>query len=337
MAGLCALPVRRAIAVTDFEESVTPELRAIDADLRLPTSVAGQRLDGALAALLPEHSRVRLQRWISDGVLTVDGATARPRDRVRGGEQICLRATEEIRVDDEPEAISLDLLHQDNDCLVINKAAGLVVHPGAGNRTGTLVNGLLALDPQLAVLPRAGIVHRLDKETSGALLVARNAEALHVLTDALARRDIEREYLALVQGEPVSGFTVDQPLDRHPTDRLRRAVRENGRPAVTHVRIEHRFNGYTLLRCKLETGRTHQIRVHLAHMRLPIVGDQVYGGRLRLPAGASEELIAGLRGFRRQALHAETLAFAQPVGGERVAAHAPIPDDMRALLKLLAA
>ena len=314
-----------------------PELRAIDADLRLPPSVAGQRLDGALAALLPEHSRARLQRWISDGVLTVDGATARPRDRVRGGEQIRLRATEELRVADEPEAIPLELLHEDEACLVINKAVGLVVHPGAGNRAGTLVNGLLALDPQLAKLPRAGIVHRLDKDTSGALLVARTAEALHTLTNALAKREIEREYYALVQGEPVSGFSVDQPLDRHPTDRLRRAVRENGRPAVTHVRIEHRFNGYTLLRCKLETGRTHQIRVHLAHMRLPIVGDQLYGGRLRLPSGASEALIEGLRGFRRQALHAEKLAFAHPTSGDRIEVKAPLPDDMRALLKLLAA
>ncbi len=313
-----------------------PALRAIEADLRLPDSVAGQRLDGALAALLPEHSRARLQRWISDGSLTVDGATARPRDRVHGGEVICLRASEEVQVADAPEAIELDLLHQDEACLVVNKPAGLVVHPGAGNRSGTLVNGLLALDPQLAVLPRAGIVHRLDKDTSGALLVARSMEAHTALVAALARREIEREYLALVQGEPVSGFSVDAPLDRHPTDRLRRAVREDGRPALTHVRIEHRFDGYTLLRCKLETGRTHQIRVHLAHVRLPIVGDPLYGGRLRLPAGADPLLVEALRGFRRQALHAERLAFEHPSSGERIAVKAALPADLRALLKLLA-
>ena len=313
-----------------------PTPRAIEADLRLPAGVAGQRLDGALASVLPQHSRARLQRWISDGALTVDGKQARPRDRVHGGEVICLRATEAAQVADAPEAIPLQLLHQDADCLVVNKPAGLVVHPGAGNRSGTLVNALLALDPQLALLPRAGIVHRLDKDTSGALLVARSAEAHTALVSALARREIEREYLALVQGEPVSGFTVDQPLDRHPTDRLRRAVREDGRPAVTHVRIEHRFTGYTLLRCKLETGRTHQIRVHLAHMRLPIVGDPLYGGRLRLPAGAEPALVDALRGFRRQALHAEKLAFAHPIEGHRVAVQAAIPDDFRDLLRLLA-
>jgi 23S rRNA pseudouridine1911/1915/1917 synthase len=312
-----------------------PLLRPIEADAELSRELAGQRLDASLAQVWPQHSRSQLQRWLESGAISVDGAPARGRVRVRGGERVSLRATEQIQAPDQPEAIPLDFLFEDPAVLVLSKPAGLVVHPGAGNRSGTLVNALLAFDPMLARLPRAGIVHRLDKETSGALLIARTAEAHQILVRALAAREIEREYLALVQGEPVSGVTVDAPLDRHPGDRLRRAVVHDGRPAVTHARIEKRYNGYTLLRCKLETGRTHQIRVHLAHMRLPIVGDPLYGGRLRLPAGASPELIEQLRGFRRQALHAIRLAFAHPLSGERIETHAPMPADFSELLQAL--
>jgi 23S rRNA pseudouridine1911/1915/1917 synthase len=319
-----------------MSETADPLLRPIEADAELSRELAGQRLDASLAQVWPQHSRSQLQRWLQSGAISVDGQPARGRERVRGGERVSLRAIEQIQAPDQPEQMPLDLLYEDASLLVLNKPAGLVVHPGAGNRSGTLVNALLAFDPMLARLPRAGIVHRLDKETSGALLIARTADAHQALVRALAAREIEREYLALVQGEPVSGFTVDAPLDRHPGDRLRRAVVHDGRPAVTHARIEQRFSGYTLLRCRLETGRTHQIRVHMAHMRLPIVGDPLYGGRLRLPAGASSELIEQLRGFRRQALHAIRLAFAHPVSAEPIQIHAEMPDDFKMLLRALA-
>lgn len=316
----------------DLSDQSEPTLQPICRDGVLPRERAGLRLDACLAQLWPEFSRSQLRRWIEDGSIQVDGKASRPRERVRGGERVELKACERVQAPDQPEAIPLHLLYQDEALMVVDKPAGLVVHPGAGNRGGTLVNALLALDPILARLPRAGIVHRLDKDTSGALLVARSASSHQALGKALARREIEREYLALVQGEPVSGFTVDAPLDRHPTDRLRRAVVNDGRPAVTHARIESRYPGYTLLRCRLETGRTHQIRVHLAHMRLPIVGDPLYGGRLRLPAGASETLIAALRGFRRQALHARRLAFAHPEDGRWIETKSALPEDFAALL-----
>ena len=313
-------------------ETTDPTLRPIEADTELPRELAGQRLDASLAQLWPEHSRSQLQRWLEEGLILVDGVQPKARSRVRGGEIVQLRATERIQAPDKAESIPLDLLVEDDELFIVNKPAGLVVHPGAGNPQGTLVNALLALDPALAKLPRAGIVHRLDKETSGALLVARTSQAHQTLVQALSQREIEREYLALVHGEPVSGFTVDAPLDRHPTDRLRRAVVHDGRPAITHARIEVRYPGYTLLRCRLETGRTHQIRVHMAHMRYPIVGDPLYGGRLRLHAGAPTELIEVLRGFRRQALHAQRLRLDHPVSGATVEALAPLPEDFKALL-----
>jgi 23S rRNA pseudouridine1911/1915/1917 synthase len=236
---------------------------------------------------------------------------------------------------DAPEAIDLNLLAEDPEFFVVNKPAGLVVHPGAGNRTGTLVNALLHRDPSLAGLPRAGVIHRLDKDTSGALVAARTLTAHHTLTKAMAAREIRREYLTLVFGKVISGGTIDAPIGRHPTDRIRMAVIEDGKPAVSHYRVVERFGAHTLLRVALETGRTHQIRVHMAHLRWSIVGDPLYGGSLRLPAGASETLKDALRGFKRQALHAETLVFAHPVTGEEVRNSAPLPDDMRQLLQVL--
>ncbi len=302
----------------------------------IPASAAGRRFDAVVAELFPEHSRSRLAAWIKAGEVLLDGAPARPRDPVRGGEEVTLNATApETQVAAVPQDIPLDVLHEDAEVLVLDKPAGLVVHPGAGNPEGTLVNALLHRDPALAGLPRAGIVHRLDKDTSGVMVVARTLQAHTALVAQLSARDVHRQYLAVVVGALVSGGTADAPIDRHPRDRIRMAVREDGRDAVTHFRLRERFHAHTLLECRLETGRTHQIRVHMAHLKHPIVGDPLYGGPLRLPRGASDDLVATLRGFRRQALHAETLEFQHPATGEPVRVSAPVPDDMRRLIDVL--
>jgi len=302
---------------------------------RVPESAAGRRFDAVLAELFPDHSRSRLAGWIRSGEVLLDGRTVRPRDPVRGGEAVALEAVIETQVRAGPEDIPLRILHEDADVLVLDKPAGLVVHPGAGNPTGTLVNALLHHDAGLAALPRAGIVHRLDKDTSGVMMVARTLAAHTALVAQLAAREVHRQYLAVVVGALVSGGTADAAIDRHPRDRIRMAVREDGRAAVTHFRLRERFRAHTLLECRLETGRTHQIRVHMAHLKHPIVGDPLYGGPLRLPKGASDGLVEALRGFRRQALHAESLAFAHPATGEPVRCEAPVPDDLQALVAAL--
>lgn len=303
--------------------------------VEVPPALAGRRFDQVLAELFPEFSRSRLSAWIKSGDALLDGRQARPRDPVAGGETIALDVVLDEQTHDAPEDIPLTVLYEDADVLVIDKPAGMVVHPGAGNRSGTLVNGLLFRDPGLAALPRAGIVHRLDKDTSGVMVVARTPQAHAGLVEQLSAREVHRQYLAIVVGALVSGGTADAPIDRHPRDRLRMAVREGGREAVTHFRLRERFRAHTALECRLETGRTHQIRVHMQHLRHPIVGDPLYGGALKLPKAASDELAAALRGFRRQALHAETLEFAHPRTGEPVRAGAPVPEDMQALMRLL--
>jgi 23S rRNA pseudouridine1911/1915/1917 synthase len=254
---------------------------------------------------------------------------------VRGGEVASLHVVLDTQTHAEPEDIPLDILYEDEHVYVINKPVGLVVHPGAGNPTGTLVNALLFRDPGLSVLPRAGIVHRLDKDTSGVMVVARTVQAQTALVEQLAARNVHRQYLAVVVGALVSGGTADAPIDRHPRDRIRMAVREDGKDAVTHYRLRERFRAHTALECRLETGRTHQIRVHMAHLKHAIVGDSLYGGALKLPKGATDELVAQLRGFKRQALHAETLEFAHPITGEPIRNTAPLPADMVALLDAL--
>jgi 23S rRNA pseudouridine1911/1915/1917 synthase len=301
----------------------------------VPDSAAGRRFDAVLAELFPDFSRSRLAAWIKSGDALLDGREVRPRDPVRGGEAVTLNAALEVQTHSEPEDIALDVLYEDEHVIVINKPAGLVVHPGAGNPAGTLVNALLHRDASLNTLPRAGIVHRLDKDTSGVMVVARTLPAHTALIEQLSSREVHRQYLAVVLGSLVSGGTADAPIDRHPRDRIRMAVREDGRDAVTHFRLRERFRAHTLLECRLETGRTHQIRVHMAHLKHPIVGDPLYGGPLKLPKGATEELIATLRGFKRQALHAETLEFAHPVTGEPVRCTAPVPDDLRDLVRAL--
>jgi len=303
--------------------------------IELPASAAGLRLDQALAAALPQYSRARLQRWIRSGAVRVAGVPGRPRDLIYGGEAVAVEA--EFAPDERvgPEAIALDIVFEDQALLVLCKPAGMIVHPGAGAREHTLQNALLAHDPELARVPRAGLIHRLDKDTSGLLVVARTPEAHTQLAAAMQARQIEREYLALCLGAPTGGGTVDEPIGRHRSARTHMAVRADGRPAITHYWIEERFRGHTLLRVRLETGRTHQIRVHLAHIGLPVVGDPVYGGRRRLIAGASAALAAELKNFPRQALHARRLAFEHPLSGEPLAFEAPVPADFAALLAIL--
>jgi 23S rRNA pseudouridine1911/1915/1917 synthase len=308
---------------------------AVARSATVPDALAGRRFDAVLAELFPEFSRSRLTTWVKAGDVLLDGEVARPRDPVRAGQAVALTAVLETQTRAEPEDIPLGVLYEDADVIVIDKPAGLVVHPGAGNHSGTLVNALLFRDPALALVPRAGIVHRLDKDTSGVMVVARTVQAHASLVAQLSARDVHRQYLAVVVGALVSGGTASGAIDRHPRDRLKMAVREDGRDAVTHYRLRERFRAHTALECRLETGRTHQIRVHMAHLKHAILGDPLYGGPLKLPKGASDELIALLRAFRRQALHAETLEFVHPSTGEPVRCTAPVPDDMQALLRAL--
>ena len=299
--------------------------------------LAGARLDQALAALFPDYSRSRLQGWTRDGRVQVNGEPRRPRDKVALGDRLRVRAVAEEQVACEPQPIPLRVLYEDDHILVLDKPAGLVVHPAAGNPDGTLQNALLYHDPALIELPRAGIVHRLDKDTTGVMIVARSQAAHKRLVDAIAAREVKREYRALVVGSMPAGGTIDMPIGRHPTQRTRMAVNPMGKPSVTHFRVLEHFRGHTLLKVLLETGRTHQIRVHMAQLRHPVFGDPVYGGRLRLPAGASEELKQVLRGFKRQALHAKRLELAHPITGRTMRFSCAIPEDMRLVIDALAA
>lgn len=296
---------------------------------------AGQRLDQVLAALLPDTSRAQVQRWIDEGRVDVDGRQPSRKLKLKGGETVALAARYEREPGWQAQAIALDIVYEDDSILVINKPAGLVVHPGAGNPDSTLVNALLHHDPSLANLPRAGVVHRLDKDTSGLLVVARTEAARLDLIEQLSARTVRRDYLAVVNGAMVAGGTVEQPIGRSRHDRTRMGVTPGGKPAVSHYRVVERFGAHTLVRVSLETGRTHQIRVHMAHIRHPLVGDPVYGGRLRVPAGASPGLADCLRGFKRQALHAERLGLIHPVTGEHMEWHAAVPEDMQQLLEAL--
>ena len=305
--------------------------------LKVPDELGGKRLDQAAALLLPEFSRSRLKSWIDAGRLTVGGEEAKPRALLRGGEELVLDTELEAAVPVEPEAIPINVVHADAALLVIDKPVGLVVHPGAGNRSGTLQNALLNLHPELATLPRAGLVHRLDKDTSGLLLVARTLESQTALSAALELREIKRTYRAICQGVLTGGGTVDAPIGRHRRERTKMAVVDGGRPARTHYRVLERFRAHTHVEVELETGRTHQIRVHMAHIRAPLLGDPTYGGRPRLPPAPSEELKVALQGFRRQALHASRLAFVHPISGVALSFESPLPADFERLLALLRA
>ncbi len=313
----------------------TPTHNSVSRSSVVPDDASGRRFDAVLAELFPEFSRSRLAEWIKSGDALLDARQVRPRDPVRGGETVTLDVVLEIQTRSEPEDIALDVLYEDSDVFVLNKPAGLVVHPGAGNPAGTLVNALLHRDASLATLPRAGIVHRLDKDTSGVMVVARTLPAHTALVAQLSAREVHRQYLAVVVGSLVSGGTANAPIDRHPRDRLRQTVRDDGREAVTHYRLRERFRAHTLLECRLETGRTHQIRVHMAHIKHPIIGDPLYGGALKLPKGATTALVESLRAFKRQALHAETLEFIHPLSGEPIRCSTPMPADMQMLVATL--
>jgi 23S rRNA pseudouridine1911/1915/1917 synthase len=302
---------------------------------RIPEHCAGMRLDQALAELWPDYSRNRLQQWIKAGDLRIDGRVARPRVRVEGGETVSgvLRLPTETAA--QPQAIAFGLCYEDTDLLVLDKPAGLVAHPAAGNPDGTLVNALLHHAPELAELPRAGLVHRLDKDTTGLLVVARNIRAHAALVRQLQAHTLEREYAAIANGVMVAGGTVQAPIGRHPVDRKRMAVTPGGKPAVTHYRVLQRFAAHTHVQVRLETGRTHQIRVHLAHIRFPLLGDPLYGGRPHVAKGLSDTCRAVVQNFRRQALHAQRLALIHPSSGRRLEWRAEPPADMQELLACL--
>jgi len=319
------------------ESSAAPAVTRIERDAQVPAGLAGERVDRAAAVLFPEFSRAVLSGWLRAGALTVDGRPLPPKSRLLGGERLRLRAALAPREDwQTPQSVPFEIRYEDDALLVLDKPAGVVVHPGAGHRDGTLVNGLLAHRPQLAELPRAGIVHRLDKDTSGLLLVAGSLAAHHALVRALQARRIGRRYQAVVEGCLSAAVDVDRPIGRDPRLRTRQQVRDDGKPALTRVRLRQRFRTHTLVEATLGTGRTHQIRVHLASLGLPLVGDRRYGARGRLPPAPSDELVSAIRAFRRQALHAWRLELAHPVSGEALRFDSPLPEDLQALVDALA-
>ena len=302
----------------------------------VPAALNYARFDQAASSMFPEFSRSRLQAWIKSGALKANGQTLRPRDKVQEGDLLSLSAELQPEGRFEPEAIALDVVYEDEDILVINKPAGLVVHPGAGNPGGTLLNALLNHSPVMDTLPRAGIVHRLDRDTTGLMVVAKSLEAHNDLVMQLQARDVHREYDAVVMGSMTGGGVVDEPIGRHPQQRTKMAVLQvGGKEAITHYRLQKRYRDHSHVRCFLETGRTHQIRVHMAHIHHPLVGDSTYAGRPRLPKGASEELVNMLRTFPRQALHARKLELLHPRSGDTLSWEVPLPDDMKTLLEVL--
>jgi 23S rRNA pseudouridine1911/1915/1917 synthase len=304
----------------------------------VPYELAGMRLDQVLAELFSDYSRSKLQTWIKSGRVAVnDDIVVSPKAKLDGGEDITLDAEAEVIIEAAPEEIPLDIVFEDESLLVVNKPAGLVVHPAIGNWHGTLLNALLNHDANLETLPRAGIVHRIDKETSGLLMIAKTLQAHNSLTQQLQEREITREYLAVTRGRMTAGGTVDEPIGRHPTDRKRYTVRESGKYAVTHYRVVQRFAHHTLVQLMLETGRTHQIRVHMAHIRYPLFGDPVYGGRFQMTPNCKPELEKELRSFKRQALHAAKLGLVHPVSEEYLEWEQPLPDDMVRLINALSA
>lgn len=305
----------------------------INRSASIPATLANARLDKAASALFPEYSRARLQTWITQGALTVEGVAKKPKDKVQAGETLQLTAvlSSEIAWQGQSD-LNLTVVYEDNDILVLNKAAGVVVHPAAGHAENTLVNAILHHAPECEHLPRAGIIHRLDKDTSGLLVVAKSLPAHTRLVQMMHAREIKRIYQALVQGKLISGGTVDAPMGRHPKQRKKMAVIPLGKPAITHYTLLKKYDGFTLLRVQLETGRTHQIRVHMAHKQNPLVGDPVYGGRPKLPKGCPEACIHALQGFKRQALHAWRLSFDHPITHAPLSFEAPLPEDMQALL-----
>ena len=296
---------------------------------------SGERLDFVTAREFTQFSRAHIQKWIKEGQLLLDGKSVKPKQLLKTNQLISIDALEDPVLEDEPEDIPIDIIFEDKDIIILNKQPGLVVHPGAGNPKGTLVNALLHHDKELGFLPRAGIVHRLDKDTSGIMVVAKNEISYLNLVSQLKDRKVKRSYLALVVGEPLSGFTINEPIGRHPKLRTKQAVNAKGKEAITTFKIQEKLNGYSLLNVSLETGRTHQIRVHLAFIGFPILGDSVYGGRKKFASGTSESLKTEILKFTRQALHAEKLEFIHPSSGKLVNYPAEVPKDLIKLIELL--
>jgi len=311
-----------------MKKNITLSYKTVEKDV-------AERLDFVTARELTQFSRVHIQRWIKDGKLLLDGEIVKPKQLLKVNQLISVETSEEPTLEDEPEDIPIEIIFEDADIIVLNKQPGLVVHPGAGNRTGTLVNALLHHDEELSFLPRAGIVHRLDKDTSGVMVVAKNEFSYLNLVTQLKERKVNRHYLAIVVGEPLSGSTINEPIGRHPKLRTKQAVTDAGKEAITNYKIKERMGGYTLLNVSLETGRTHQIRVHLAFINFPILGDSVYGGRKKFVAGTTEAEKKEILKFPRQALHAEKLEFIHPTSGKSVNYLAKSPKDLTQLIELL--
>jgi len=304
-------------------------------DAAIPDEWAGERVDQALAKLFPDYSRSRLQSWLKEGQILVNGEVKRAKDKVLGGEQVRLEVVLASENSWEAENIPLNIVYEDEQLLVINKPAGMVVHPAAGNFTGTMLNALLHYAPELEAVPRAGIVHRLDKDTSGVLVVARTLTAQKLLVEQLQQRTFLREYDAIIRGSVTAGNTINQPIGRHPINRKRMAVNEKGKPAITHYRVSERYRLHTKLSVKLETGRTHQIRVHMAYINHPLLGDPVYGGRFKIPAASDDAFVESLKAFRRQALHARHLGLIHPATNEFIDWEVEVPQDMLDIQELL--
>ena len=312
------------------------ELETISLQATVPEELSGSRFDQVAAKLFPSYSRSRLKSWIESGELTVEGESQKPRHKVHEGQSLVIEAALDAPEEWEPQNIDLDVVYEDDHIVLINKPAGFVVHPGAGNWSGTLLNGLLHRYPELAQIPRAGIVHRIDKDTTGLMVVARTLKAHTNLVKQLQKRTMTRQYEAITQGVMVGGGSVNKPMGRHPVHRKKMAVIEHGgKPAVTHYRVVKRYRIHTHIRVQLETGRTHQIRVHMAHIRYPLLGDPVYLGRARLPAGGTEEFKESILRFGRQALHAKFLGLDHPETGEWMEWEIPLPQDMLDLLEVL--
>ena len=301
----------------------------------IPERMAGERLDSALSEMLPDFSRSKITLWIKSGDVLINNKSFKPKDKVIGSEVVYLNLAKKLTNNWTGENIPLNVVFEDEDIIVINKQFGLVTHPGAGNWSGTLANALLYYDPALSTLDRAGIVHRLDKNTSGLMVVARNEKSQKYLVEQLQNHSVDREYSAIVYGHMIAGGSVDEPIGRDPKDRVKQAVTTNGKDAITHYRAIDRFKSHTHVKAILETGRTHQIRVHLSHVGHSLIGDPMYGGRVRFPKKASEELKKALLNFKRQALHSKKLTLTHPISGELMSWKAPLPDDMVGLLDAL--
>jgi len=301
----------------------------------IPERMTGDRLDVALSEMLPDYSRSKITAWIKSGDALINNKAFKPKDKVNGSQMVKLSLNKKKNNDWSAENIALNIVFEDEDIIIINKPFGLVTHPGAGNWNGTLANALLYYDPKLSKLDRAGIVHRLDKNTSGLMVIARNEKSQKYLVEQLQSHSVVREYSAIVYGHMISGGSVNDPIGRDPKDRIKQAVSSNGKDATTHYRVIDRFKSHTHVKAILETGRTHQIRVHLSHIGYPLLGDPMYGGRVRFPKKASEILKESLLGFKRQALHSKKLTLNHPSTGELMSWKAPLPDDMLKLLNIL--